>query len=105
MDDNFKIGLSVTPASRAGMHALWIGVGRSVGEAIEFQLNYSALVRAMTSPFVDKVVRSYPSTTWTSCSRASSTNGTSASPESWVPSRLTRDTPRQTPLGFSTVIR
>jgi predicted amino acid racemase len=77
----------------------------SVGEAIEFQLNYSALVRAMTSPFVDKVVRSYPSTTWTSCSRASSTNGTSASPESWVPSRLTRDTPRQTPLGFSTVIR
>ncbi|MGB3561538.1 MAG: alanine/ornithine racemase family PLP-dependent enzyme [Thermoanaerobaculia bacterium] len=77
----------------------------SVGETIEFQLNYSALVRAMTSPFVAKVVKAYPSTTWTSCSRASSTNGTSASPESRVPSRLTRDTPRQTPLGFSTVIR
>ena len=33
----------------------------SVGEEIEFQLNYSALVRAMTSPFVAKVVKAYPS--------------------------------------------
>lgn len=47
----------------------------------------------------------YPSTTWTWCSRPSSDRGTNASPGSRVPSRLTRDTPRQTPFGFSTAIR
>lgn len=47
----------------------------------------------------------YPSTTRTWCSRPSSDNGTSDSPGSWVPSRLIRDTPRQAPFGFSTVIR
>ena len=51
------------------------------------------------------VSRAYPSTTRTRCSEASSHKGTGASPGSRVPSRLIRDAPRQTPFGFSTVIR
>ena len=48
---------------------------------------------------------SYPSTTWTRCSEPSSESGMSAPPESGLPSRLTRDTPRETPFGFSTEMR
>ena len=47
----------------------------------------------------------YPSTTRTRCSRPSSERGTGASTGSEAPSRFRLDTPRQTPLGFSTSIR
>jgi hypothetical protein len=55
---------------------------------------------------VRRAVRgAYPSTTSTQCSEPSSNKGKSAPPENRLPSRLTRDTPRQTPFGFSTRIR
>jgi beta-aspartyl-peptidase (threonine type) len=62
------------------------------------------IATAMNSP---QMVRGslYPSTTWTRCSTPSSNKGTSPSSDSGLPSRLTRHTPRETPFGFSTLIR
>jgi len=77
----------------------------TVGDVVRQSRDNDASQTGMKEVPVPFFAETYPSTTWTWCSRASSTKGTSTSAGSWIPSRLIRDTPRQTPFGFSTVIR
>lgn len=51
-------GIEIMGASSDHLTVVSDKDGLSVGAEVTFQLNYSALVRAMTSPFVAKVIKS-----------------------------------------------